>query len=189
MTVTNVRSTTIRLAVASIPKPASVRTPPWVRRQRCRVKAELTATAVDASLKAIRNPCEEWRKWCCIRSMPSPPGSTESQGEVTVRLQPGGRVRQRRGCRSGHRRRLGRGLPRRRRDKLHGNVDPRRRREVKGPDVKTCLRTSSRREPAEICEAVGRAPGRGDCLRTSSRLPNRRALQGWTASAAQPTAR
>ena len=38
-------------------------------------------------------------------------GSTESQGEVTVRLQLGGRVVNGVGCRSGHRRRVGQGLP------------------------------------------------------------------------------
>ena len=51
---------------------------------------------------------------CSIRSMRSPAAATESQGEVTVRLQHGGPGRQRRRCRSGHRRRVGQGLPRRR---------------------------------------------------------------------------
>ena len=67
---------------------------------------------VDASLKAIESKVGSGAEMLLYSVNAITSGSTESQGEVTVRLQHGGPGRQRRRCRSGHRRRVGESLPR-----------------------------------------------------------------------------
>ena len=66
---------------------------------------------VDASLKAIESKVKSGAEMLLYSVNAITTGCTESQGEVTVRLQHGGPRRQRRRRRSGHRRGLGQGLP------------------------------------------------------------------------------